>query len=974
MGRKIRKAIGALFVAVAIAVTQIPVSDVEAENTASASDFQIDGTTLVKYNGTAQDVSVSNDVKKIESGAFAGNEYIKSVRVGNSVVSIGSGAFKDCPNLESVTIPDSVETIEQAVFADCPRLSNVRIGEGLKILGNGVFAGDECLETVAVSGSNPCFTCKDGAIYSKGGDVLYAVLSGRRNPDYVMPSTVSKISPYAFWGDKNLRGVAVSGNVKEISAYAFSNCCNLQTVEIPYSVNAIGLKAFEDCVRLRSISIPISVNTIHSTAFDGCTRLTIEAEPGSTARRFADQLVLEDIDVAEYEDTSIDTIGTAQDGNEGATGESGETAETAGSADYYHEVTHINPLETEEDESVMGKSRVVGNEVIVFMDNASATVNSGNAITSKQFEGVVTGETGETIAAISGNRNEKGGTFPKYAVVKDTIIANQAYYNDSRSAITIPDTITEIGDFAFARSGLTEAVIPEGVRKIGYAAFYHCNNLTNVIIPDTVEEIAPSAFAGTPWFTDWVQNGNGDFLIVGDGILLGYRGGNSIVAIPEGIKTIGADAFAGHSGITKIILPDSVEVIGEGAFADCGNLTDIEGGSFVRQIRDRAYQGCPLQMIRIPASVEAIGLRAFDVADSVKAAGNGVVIFDGDSLPEISCEPSSGKLYNEEHRGFAFDGIGLAVVRNSEMPLDGTVLDRKLSGFKGIVCTVDEKTEKTENEQAQSDQTETEQTESGQGDSRSLKIRQIRTEGMPLSSYPDTVTAGNAVYEVDKVNLPKERELIDMEADTGETDLAQTGVTVRISSRSIEDNGTATAVLDGSENNYLLKIVDSEAALDAVLEACREVYGRQMPKNLLAYEITLQEADTSIPITGLGRQEIEISIPLPDGIVQENLHVVCLDANGQLEETTSRVVSVNGTDCIVFRTNHFSPYAIYNYLSGNTAVVSNGQAVFSNLSARKDISPDTGDNSIHPKYFLGIGLLFTGISLFFYRGKHRKAR
>ena len=67
MGKKIRNLIGILLIATAIAVTQIPASDVEAVPAASASEFQMDGTTLVKYNGTAEDVSISNYVEKIEA-------------------------------------------------------------------------------------------------------------------------------------------------------------------------------------------------------------------------------------------------------------------------------------------------------------------------------------------------------------------------------------------------------------------------------------------------------------------------------------------------------------------------------------------------------------------------------------------------------------------------------------------------------------------------------------------------------------------------------------------------------------------------------------------------------------------------------------------------------------------------------------------------------------------------------------------
>jgi hypothetical protein len=40
----------------------------------------------------------------------------------------------------------------------------------------------------------------------------------------------------------------------------------------------------------------------------------------------------------------------------------------------------------------------------------------------------------------------------------------------------------------------------------------------------------------------------------------------------------------------------------------------------------------------------------------------------------------------------------------------------------------------------------------------------------------------------------------------------------------------------------------------------------------------------------------------------------------------------------------------------------------------KDASPDTGDYSIHPKWFLGAGLFFTGLAMFFYRSRKYKLR
>ncbi|MCH5256423.1 MAG: leucine-rich repeat protein [Lachnospiraceae bacterium] len=898
MGKKIRKAIGAVLMALAIAVTQIPVSDVEAVDTASVSDFQMDGTTLVKYKGTSADVSIGGSVEYIEAEAFAGNNSVKRISFGSSLIGIGKGAFEGCSQLQSVNIPSSVEFIDNAAFADCPSLNDVRIGTGLSSLGNGVFAGDVNLQSVSISSSNPNFLSNDSAIYSKDGSVLYAVLSGRKADSYVMPSSVDEIRPYAFWGDRNLKSISISSNVDEISAYAFSNCSSLRSVDIPYSVKSINLKAFEDCVRLRSITIPVSVNTIHSTAFDGCTRLKINAPEGSTARKFADSLVLENIDLTEYEDTSIDTI-TDNDYQE-----ENNDSTVSRIDNYYNEVTHMSPIEGDEDGTVKGKSKIIGSQVFIFMDNASATVNSGADVPNR-IEGVAYGETGETIASISGNSDAKGGSIPKYTIVDDKIIADQAFYNDDRTNIEIPDTITEIGEFAFARSEVNSAVLPEGVEKIGYAAFYHCNSLTDVVIPSTVTEIGLSAFDKTPWLENWKQGGNGDFLIVGDGILLAYKGSGNNITVPDSVKTICSGAFAGHTEITKINIPDSVEIIGEEAFSGCSALSEIEGGNAIKKIGDRAFAGCPLSNIRIPASVEEIGLRAFDVADSVKNARTGVVTFEGVSIPKISYGSSSGKIYNDSYRGLIFEGIHTAIVPTGAAAFDDTVLDNKLYGFRGEVI--------------------------GPG--------------------------GNNIAQV-------------IGAD--DTD-SISGVAVNINSTTIADEGLAYALIDGAEDNYVLNISDNDAAKSAILNAYRKLYGNNIPMNLQAYDITLEEAATAIPITGLGKQKIEINIPIPNGIVEDNLHVVCLDNNGQLEEVDSRIASVDGLDYLTFTTNHFSPYGVYNYSSGSiggsSAVVADGKAIFTGLSGNKDASPDTGDNSIHPKWFLFAGLLFTGLALFFYRGK-----
>ncbi len=994
MGKIIRKSIGTLLLVTAIVVTQIPVSGVEAEEPSAAPEFQMDGTTLVKYNGTAEDVSVSNQVKKIEAEAFAGNDSVRHITVGGEVEVIGARAFSECQNLQSVTIPDSVEIIENAAFSGCPSLRDVSIGKGLKSLGNGAFAGDYSLASVDFDSSNPDFVCDDGAIYNKKGwDVLYQVLAGRPGSSYSMPSSVNKIRPYAFWGDYNLQDVIISSNVPEITGYAFSNCKNLKSISIPYSVKSIDMKAFEDCVRLRDITIPISVSKIHSTAFDGCTKLTINAEAGSYAKRFAETLVLDDIDVSEYEEAPIPGRESEEEAGE-------EEGVILGPVDYYHEVSHMNAMEAEEDDSrVKAKSRVIGQEVYVLVDNAKATVNVGGTGEILGGEPVVEEPDLDTIPGLAGSEDAKGGSFPKYTVVNGETIAAQAYYDEDMASCDIPAGIRRIGEFAYARASLTSVRIPDGVEEIGYAAFYHCDELADVVIPSSVKKIGVSAFDKTPWLSGWKANAGeaGEFLIVGDGILLAYRGRGSEVSIPESVKTIGPEAFRGLSKITSVHIPDSVQEIGEGAFEDCEKLERIEGGEGLIKICDRAFAGCPVSSVYIGPNVEAIGLRAFDYENTK----NGVVYFAGDTLPVRSYESAATKLYRDDYRGPVFTGTRVAVIPAGVTDLTDTCLTSAGGTFTGAICkkkgseTVDaangadegmgedaassstnegasEATEQTGETAEASDTEQTgsaKQAASGNAEETQDAISQEedgiltilkKTKEAPAAG--ETVKIGGSTYTLEEAE-PGAQTLTDAERPQA----SASGIEVVNNSYSIPKDGVLTAVMEGSEGSYRIEVEDSEEAKTKISEVYQSIYGGKLPHSLHGYEITMTDQATNVPITGLGKQRVEISMPLPQGVLTDNLHVVCLDPDGQLEEVDSRVISMDGQDAIAFTAAHFSAYGIYHYGSGPAvADVKEGQAVFLSLG-KKDNSPDTGDYSIHPKYFLGAGLFFAALAVFFYQ-------
>ena len=188
--------------------------------------------------------------------------------------------------------------------------------------------------------------------------------------------------------------------------------------------------------------------------------------------------------------------------------------------------------------------------------------------------------------------------------------------------LDLPGSLRSIGEMAFSGCSIQELKLPENLESLGADAFNNCQSLTKAELPASLREMTGYPFSVCPNLMELnLAADNKTFSISGPCLvdnekhaLIGCIGAgeNGEVTVPDGVEQIYKKAFSGLKSLTAVKLPESLKEIGDYAFEDCKGLVSVNLPEGLKEIGIEAFSNCEsLTGIQIPDGVEKVGSSAF---------------------------------------------------------------------------------------------------------------------------------------------------------------------------------------------------------------------------------------------------------------------------------------------------------------------------------------------------------------------------
>ena len=465
---------------------------------------------------------------EIGSEAFAGCGKLTSFNFG-TVTSIGDRAFANS-GLTSAVLSSAV-VIGNEAFADCTSLTSVTLSD-VEIIGTGAFASCSSLQEF-IFGGNENYALRDGALYRISDNTLlyYPASSGATS-------------------------FAVPDGTESIADGAFANAVNLTEITLPSTLTSIGRGAFDGCVGLATVNInSVALNnlTADSDIFLGATSLTVNVNEGVT--RLPDYL----FDGATVSAVTFPTAGLTY----------------IGKYAFYNNT--MTALTIPESVTEIGEYAFYGStlETLNYNANVESFVadENGNTVFGPMASGAVL-DLGANVTVIGDNFLYNSNlAVVNHGTSQVERIGENAFRGTSLTSVTIYESVTDVGSYAFAEITALNEITVESSANFTGTGIFDGSGTDNVTFKATGTNVSSGLFASAnkPSLTSITLENTES---VGDEAFDGISTVTSLT-LPSTLTSIGSRAFAGMNGISDLTVPENVTTIGNEAFYGWDGLTEL---------------------------------------------------------------------------------------------------------------------------------------------------------------------------------------------------------------------------------------------------------------------------------------------------------------------------------------------------------------------------------------------------------------
>ncbi|SHO52049.1 leucine-rich repeat protein [Anaerocolumna xylanovorans] len=507
-----------LTIPIAIGITIPLAKDVKAATlytwTSGTTTVTLDDVGVLTVKPTSVTGAMADYTSVSNTSWYSYKAKIKSIVIADGVTKIGNYAFggsttASYTDLTSLSISNSVTSIGNYAFGGCNALKSIVIPNNATSIGAYAFYYCSALTGIVIPNS----------VTSIG---TYAFAYCTAATSLTLPTNISIITipDYAFYYCSNLTSITIPSNVKTIGNYSFEYCSSLTNVSLPSGLTLINNYSFGYCTALTNIIIPNTVNSINNTSFYVTSKLALTV---NTDNAYV-------IKCADF--TSMNRTVTFN-----STGNPSTTLFTWTS----------------------------GTTTITLDSLGLLTVSPTNGVS-----GSMANYTSSSLPSWYGYRNMVKEIKITEGVTNVSDYAFGAISTTTYAAatkITLPSTVTSIGQWAFSGCNAVQSVIlPNSLTTIGNEAFYYCSALISIAIPNSVTSLGAYAFDYCTAATSLTLPSNSSFTTIPE-CTFDHCSSLTSITIPNSVKTIKSYSFGYCTALTNITIPNTVNSMDRTSFS-----------------------------------------------------------------------------------------------------------------------------------------------------------------------------------------------------------------------------------------------------------------------------------------------------------------------------------------------------------------------------------------------------------------------